>query len=54
VRPNFSPEVLRMLTGWLNANIEHPYPPQDVKQQLAKETGLKLKQVGVYLLLLIT
>ncbi|KAJ3108391.1 hypothetical protein HDU96_007542 [Phlyctochytrium bullatum] len=45
-RPNFPPDVLKLLTGWLNANLGHPYPPQDVKQQLAKQTGLKLKQVN--------
>ncbi|KAI8837103.1 hypothetical protein BC829DRAFT_405318 [Chytridium lagenaria] len=45
-RPNFPPDVLKMLTGWLNANLGHPYPPQEVKHQLAKDTGLKLKQVN--------
>ncbi|KAJ3217045.1 hypothetical protein HDU67_008603 [Dinochytrium kinnereticum] len=45
-RPNFPPDVLRLLTGWLNDNLGHPYPPQDVKHQLARQTGLKLKQVN--------
>ncbi|KAJ3097391.1 Peptidyl-tRNA hydrolase protein 2, mitochondrial [Phlyctochytrium planicorne] len=48
-RPNFPPEVLKMLTGWLNANLGHPYPPQEVKYELAKQTGLKLKQIYSFL-----
>ena len=46
IRANFAPEVLDELCGWLSNNIDNPYPAQEVKESLAKKTGLKIKQVN--------
>ncbi|ORY30936.1 hypothetical protein BCR33DRAFT_724159 [Rhizoclosmatium globosum] len=45
-RANFTPEVLDVLTAWLDSNRHDPYPSIDVKRLLAAECGLELKQVN--------
>ncbi|KAJ3412829.1 Homeobox protein Meis2 [Chytridiales sp. JEL 0842] len=45
-RPNFSPEALKVLTTWLEAHLDNPYPSIIEKEQLAGVTGLKVKQVN--------
>jgi hypothetical protein len=44
-RPNFSAEIVHMLIQWFEANLDNPYPSQEVKNSFAESTGLSLKQV---------
>jgi hypothetical protein len=46
-RPNFSAEVVAMLVKWFEANMDNPYPTQEVKEAFAVQTGLTLKQVCI-------
>ncbi|KAJ3415160.1 hypothetical protein HDV05_005440 [Chytridiales sp. JEL 0842] len=45
-RPNFSAEVIAMLLAWFEANMNNPYPTQEVKEAFAIQTGLTIKQVN--------
>ena len=35
-----------VLTRWFHANFEHPYPEDEDKEKLARESGLSVKQVS--------
>ncbi|KAJ3332476.1 hypothetical protein HDU76_000122 [Blyttiomyces sp. JEL0837] len=39
-RPNFTSDVVAMLVQWFEANIDNPYPTQEVKEAFAVQTGL--------------
>ncbi|EFP00239.1 CRE-UNC-62 protein [Caenorhabditis remanei] len=42
----FSKEAITKFRAWLFQNLSHPYPSEDQKKQLAKETGLTILQVN--------
>lgn len=45
-RGNLPRQVTEILRQWLNAHIEHPYPTDEEKQELIKQTGLTLNQLS--------
>lgn len=42
----FSKEAITKFRAWLFQNLSHPYPSEEQKKQLAKETGLTILQVN--------
>ncbi|KAI6243573.1 Homeobox domain-containing protein [Aphelenchoides fujianensis] len=42
----FSKEAITKFRAWLFANLQHPYPSEEQKKQLANETGLTILQVN--------
>ncbi|KAL6891799.1 hypothetical protein HDV57DRAFT_314479 [Trichoderma longibrachiatum] len=42
----FSRETLRILRNWLTSNHRHPYPSNEDKENLARQTGLNKTQIG--------
>ncbi|ULT86704.1 hypothetical protein L3Y34_006425 [Caenorhabditis briggsae] len=42
----FSKEAITKFRAWLFQNLAHPYPSEEQKKQLAKETGLTILQVN--------
>ncbi|CCD72262.1 Homeobox protein unc-62 [Caenorhabditis elegans] len=42
----FSKEAITKFRAWLFHNLTHPYPSEEQKKQLAKETGLTILQVN--------
>lgn len=45
-RGNLPRQVTEILRKWLSDHIEHPYPTDEEKQQLIKQTGLTLNQLS--------
>lgn len=45
-RGNLPRQVTEVLRVWLNSNLQHPYPTDEEKAQLMKETGLTLNQIS--------
>jgi len=43
-RENFSKDVIAVLKGWLEDHIDHPYPKQREKEELAARTGKTFEQ----------
>lgn len=43
--PRFSKESLRVLRGWLSTHASHPYPTDDQKENLRRQTGLSKTQI---------
>lgn len=43
--PRFSKESLRVLRGWLLTHSSHPYPTDDEKESLRRQTGLNKTQI---------
>ncbi len=41
-RQNFSREITQILTDWLTAHYEHPYPSEQEKEALGRQVGLKV------------
>ncbi|KAL6880762.1 hypothetical protein J3F83DRAFT_719736 [Trichoderma novae-zelandiae] len=42
----FSREALRILRSWLTSNHRHPYPSNEDKENLARQTGLNKTQIS--------
>ncbi|TFB05349.1 Homeobox protein 4 [Trichoderma ghanense] len=42
----FSREALRILRNWLTSNHRHPYPSNEDKENLARQTGLNKTQIA--------
>jgi hypothetical protein len=49
VGARFSREALRVLRSWLTANHRHPYPSDEEKESLARQTGLNKTQITNWL-----
>ncbi|KAI9761862.1 MAG: hypothetical protein M4579_000802 [Chaenotheca gracillima] len=47
--PRFSKDAVRVLKNWLSNHALHPYPTDDEKDELKKETGLKRSQISNWL-----
>jgi hypothetical protein len=45
-RGNLPKETTDRLKAWLVAHLQHPYPTEDEKQQLMRQTGLQMYQVS--------
>ncbi|KAK5006665.1 homeodomain superfamily [Cryomyces antarcticus] len=45
-RGNLPKEATRMFKDWFEANIQSPYPSEDLKLQFCEQTGLTMNQVG--------
>jgi hypothetical protein len=45
-RGNLPKETTDKLRSWFMAHINHPYPTEDEKQELMKQTGLQLTQIS--------
>jgi hypothetical protein len=45
-RGNLPRQVTEVLRVWLNSNLQHPYPTDEEKAQLMKQTGLTLNQIS--------
>jgi hypothetical protein len=45
----FSRESVRILKKWLSAHTDHPYPTDDEKDRLKRQTGLKRSQISNWL-----
>lgn len=43
--PRFSKESLRVLRGWLLTHASHPYPTDEEKENLRRQTGLNKTQI---------
>ena len=46
----YSPKVTKILMKWLKNNIYYPYPSEDERIRLWRETGLSRKQLRVWLI----
>ncbi|KAJ1565628.1 hypothetical protein HK096_001212 [Nowakowskiella sp. JEL0078] len=44
-RPNFSKDVIALLTNWILTHYDNPYPQKDVKQRMQEQTGLSELQL---------
>ncbi|KAJ3126518.1 hypothetical protein HK098_007418 [Nowakowskiella sp. JEL0407] len=44
-RPNFSKDVIALLTTWILTHYDNPYPQKDVKQRMQEQTGLSELQL---------
>ncbi|KAL6793309.1 hypothetical protein GGI42DRAFT_152907 [Trichoderma sp. SZMC 28013] len=44
----FSREALRILRNWLLSNHRHPYPSNEEKENLARQTGLNKTQISTW------
>lgn len=49
VGARFSREAVRVLKQWLSAHHQHPYPTDDEKEQLKRQTGLNKTQITNWL-----
>ncbi|OTB20491.1 hypothetical protein K445DRAFT_86675 [Daldinia sp. EC12] len=45
-RGNLPKETTDKLRAWFHAHLSHPYPTEEEKQQLMKDTGLQLNQIS--------
>ncbi|EMT74449.1 Homeobox protein 4 [Fusarium odoratissimum] len=45
----FSQEALRTLKDWLNSNSDHPYPDEEEREMLQRQTGLNKTQISNWL-----
>jgi len=45
-RTNFSREITQVLTEWLVAHYDHPYPSEQEKEALGQQVGLKVSQIS--------
>lgn len=45
-RQNFSREITQVLTDWLVAHYDHPYPSEQEKEALGQQVGLKVSQIS--------
>ena len=45
----FSRESVRILKNWVSAHTEHPYPTDEEKDELKRQTGLKRSQISNWL-----
>ncbi|KAI0439288.1 homeobox KN domain-containing protein [Xylaria telfairii] len=45
-RGNLPKEVTEKLRAWFLGHISHPYPTEDEKQRLVRETGLQINQIS--------
>lgn len=45
-RGNLPRQVTDILRSWLNAHVQHPYPTDEEKAELMKQTGLTLNQIS--------
>ena len=45
-RGNLPKPVTDILRNWLNAHVQHPYPTDEEKAELMKQTGLTLNQIS--------
>ncbi|KAL2060825.1 hypothetical protein VTL71DRAFT_8877 [Oculimacula yallundae] len=49
VGARFSRESIRILRGWLSTHHSHPYPTEEEKESLKRQTGLTIKQITDWL-----
>ncbi|KAG0649171.1 TGF-beta-induced transcription factor 2 [Hyphodiscus hymeniophilus] len=49
VGPRFSREAVKILRGWLGTHHRHPYPTEEEKESLRRQTGLNKIQVTNWL-----
>ncbi|XP_004346127.1 pre-B-cell leukemia transcription factor 3D [Capsaspora owczarzaki ATCC 30864] len=47
-RINLSREAQQVLNDWFLAHIEHPYPSESEKEQLADQTNLTMRQISTW------
>jgi Homeobox KN domain len=52
-RGNLPKESKDKLKLWLSKHVEHPYPTEDEKKELAAEAGMTMGQVDSYTFILI-
>ncbi|EWZ02784.1 hypothetical protein FOYG_02008 [Fusarium oxysporum NRRL 32931] len=45
----FSQEALKTLKDWLNSNSDHPYPDEEEREMLQRQTGLNKTQISNWL-----
>ncbi|KAL9489416.1 hypothetical protein ACSS6W_001693 [Trichoderma asperelloides] len=45
----FPREVIQILRSWLSANVRHPYPNDEDKEKLARQTGLSKAQISTWM-----
>lgn len=45
-RGNLPKETTDKLRAWFVAHLQHPYPSEDEKQELMRQTGLQLNQIS--------
>lgn len=45
----FSRAALKVLKDWLDEHQQHPYPTEDEKAQLGRDTGLRVAQINTWL-----
>jgi len=45
-RKNFTKETVDELKRWFASHLDHPYPDEDDKEELARQTGLNVAQVS--------
>ncbi|RYO74693.1 hypothetical protein DL766_004504 [Monosporascus sp. MC13-8B] len=45
-RGNLPKETTDKLRSWFVAHVEHPYPSEDEKQELMRQTGLQMNQIS--------
>jgi len=45
-RGNLPKETTDKLRAWFVAHLQHPYPTEDEKQELMRQTGLQMNQIS--------
>ncbi|KAG5924361.1 hypothetical protein E4U42_004653 [Claviceps africana] len=45
-RGNLPKETTDLLRSWFVAHLQHPYPTEDEKQELMRQTGLQMNQIS--------
>ncbi|KAK4074334.1 transcriptional regulator family: Homeodomain [Trichoderma harzianum] len=45
-RGNLPKETTDKLRSWFHAHLTHPYPTEDEKQELVRQTGLQMNQIS--------
>jgi len=45
-RGNLPKETTDKLRAWFMAHLQHPYPTEDEKQELMRQTGLQMNQIS--------
>jgi len=45
-RGNLPKETIDKLKAWFVAHLQHPYPTEDKKQELMRQTGLQMNQIS--------
>ncbi|KAI6777672.1 Homeobox protein PKNOX2-like protein [Emericellopsis cladophorae] len=45
-RGNLPKETTDKLRSWFHAHVSHPYPTEDEKQELMRQTGLQMNQIS--------